>query len=171
MKSPSARHPLARPWSKAHTLPKAPVRRTFHIPVSGCGTDFEFIARARLGGPWGNRRGGESREQTIANGVYAVGLLHGMDCVDTSVASRKIQSVAVAMRISEAVATAAVRTYTLAVEHKFTKGRKSTLVVGVCLYVACRQQTTQNRFMLIDFADILQVNLHPIIDKFCLTVL
>ncbi|KAF9652812.1 cyclin-like protein [Thelephora ganbajun] len=96
--------------------------------------------RARLGGPWGNRRGGESREQTIAN------------------ASRKIQSVAVAMRISEAVATAAVRTYTLAVEHKFTKGRKSTLVVGVCLYVACRQQTTQNRFMLIDFADILQVN-------------
>lgn len=96
--------------------------------------------RARLGGPWGNRRGGESREQTIAN------------------ASRKIQSVAVAMRISEAVATAAIRTYTLAVEHKFTKGRKSTLVVGVCLYVACRQQTTQNRFMLIDFADILQVN-------------
>ena len=42
---------------------------------------------------------------------------------NTCVASRKIQSVAVAMRISEAVATAAVRTYTLAVEHKFTKGK------------------------------------------------
>jgi transcription factor IIIB subunit 2 len=81
--------------------------------------------------------------------------------VDICAASRKIQSVAVAMRISEAVATAAVRTYTLAVEHKFTKGRKSTLVVGVCLYVACRQQTTQNRFMLIDFADILQVSPSP----------
>ena len=74
--------------------------------------------------------------------------------VDVRAASRKLQSVAVAMRISEAVATAAVQTYTLAVEHKFTKGRKSTLVGGVCLYVVCRQQTTQNRFMSIDFADI-----------------
>ena len=90
--------------------------------------------------------------------------------VDVCAASRKIQSVAVAMRISEAVATAAVRTYTLAVEHKFTKGRKSTLVVGVCLYVACRQQTTQNRFMLIDFADILQVRPPPNTRKSCLTI-
>jgi len=97
--------------------------------------------RAKLGGPWGNRRGGESREQTIAT------------------ASRKIQSVASAMKIPEAIATAAIRTYTLAVEHKFTKGRKSLQVVGVCLYVACRQQTTQNRFMLIDFADMLQVRI------------
>ena len=90
--------------------------------------------------------------------------------VDVCAASRKIQSVAVAMRISEAVATAAVRTYTLAVEHKFTKGRKSTLVVGVCLYVACRQQTTQNRFMLIDFADILQVNLPFTTYRSCLII-
>ena len=139
---------------------KAPVRYTLRILAPVFGTDLEHIARARLGGPWGNRRGGESREQTIANGASVVDLLHETG-VDICVASRKIQSVAVAMRISEAVATAAVRTYTLAVEHKFTKGRKSTLVVGVCLYVACRQQTTQNRFMLIDFADILQVNLPP----------
>jgi hypothetical protein len=43
--------------------------------VSVCGTDIECIARARLGGPWGNRRGGESREQTIANGACAADLL------------------------------------------------------------------------------------------------
>jgi len=97
-------------------------------------------------------------------------IFHMRRIVDICAASRKIQSVAVAMRISEAVATAAVRTYTLAVEHKFTKGRKSTLVVGVCLYVACRQQTTQNRFMLIDFADILQVNLPSTIYKLCLII-
>ena len=143
---------------------KAPVRHTLRMPAPVCGTDLERTARARLGGPWGNRRGGESREQTIANGPFAVDPLHETG-VDICVASRKIQSVAVAMRISEAVATAAVRTYTLAVEHKFTKGRKSTLMVGVCLYVACRQQTTQNRFMLIDFADILQVNLPPTVYK------
>ena len=46
--------------------------------------------------------------------------------------------------------------YTLAVEHRFTKGRKSMNVVAVCLYVACRQKETRN-FMLIDFSDLLQV--------------
>ncbi len=71
-------------------------------------------------------------------------------------ASRKIQQVATALRLSEVVSLAATRLYTLAVEHKFTKGRKSMNVVAVCLYVACRQKETQN-YMLIDFSDLLQV--------------
>ncbi|OCH87175.1 BRF1-domain-containing protein [Obba rivulosa] len=95
--------------------------------------------RARMGGPFGNRGNSESREQTIAN------------------ASRKIQQVATAMRLSEVVQLAATRLYTLAVEHKFTKGRRSMNVVAVCLYVACRQKETRN-YMLIDFSDLLQVN-------------
>ena len=73
-----------------------------------------------------------------------------------SSASRKIQQVANALRLSEVVALAATRLYTLAVEHKFTKGRKSLNVVAVCLYVACRQKETRN-YMLIDFSDLLQV--------------
>src|SRR5882757_5308029 len=60
------------------------------------------------------------------------------------------------MRLSEVVCLAATRMYTLAVEHKFTKGRKSMNVVAVCLYVACRQKETRN-YMLIDFSDLLQV--------------
>ncbi|KAI6045085.1 BRF1-domain-containing protein [Pisolithus marmoratus] len=95
--------------------------------------------RARLSGPFGNRGSNESREQTIAN------------------ASRRIQSFAAALRLSEVVALAATRLYTLAVEHKFTKGRRSTHVAAVCLYVACRQKETRN-YMLIDFSDLLQVN-------------
>ncbi|TBU37838.1 hypothetical protein BD309DRAFT_973156 [Dichomitus squalens] len=95
--------------------------------------------RARMGGMFGNRGNTESREQTIAN------------------ASRKIQQVATALRLSEVVSLAATRLYTLAVEHKFTKGRKSMNVVAVCLYVACRQKETRN-YMLIDFSDLLQVN-------------
>ena len=90
-------------------------------------------------GPYGNRGSSESREQTIAN------------------AARKIQSIANALRLSEVVCLAATRLYTLAVEHKFTKGRKSMNVVAVCLYVACRQKETRN-YMLIDFSDLLQVN-------------
>lgn len=60
------------------------------------------------------------------------------------------------MRLSEIVQLAATRLYTLAVEHKFTKGRKGMNVVAVCLYVACRQKETRN-YMLIDFSDLLQV--------------
>ncbi|KAI0922322.1 hypothetical protein AcV7_005882 [Taiwanofungus camphoratus] len=95
--------------------------------------------RAKMGGPFGNRGNSESREQTIAN------------------ATRKIQQVASALRLSEVVQLAATRLYTLAVEHKFTKGRRSMNVVAVCLYVACRQKETRN-YMLIDFSDLLQVN-------------
>lgn len=71
-------------------------------------------------------------------------------------ANRKIQSIASVLRLSDVVSLAATRLYTLAVEHKFTKGRKSLNVVAVCLYVACRQKETRN-YMLIDFSDLLQV--------------
>ncbi|KAJ4479898.1 hypothetical protein C8R41DRAFT_869211 [Lentinula lateritia] len=96
-------------------------------------------SHARMNGPFGNRGNNESREQTIAN------------------ATRKIQNIAGVLRLSEQVCLAATRLYTLAVEHKFTKGRKSMNVVAVCLYVSCRQKETRN-YMLIDFSDILQVN-------------
>ncbi|KAF8622041.1 hypothetical protein AX15_007325 [Amanita polypyramis BW_CC] len=95
--------------------------------------------RARLTGPLGHRANNESREQTIAN------------------ANKKIQSIANILRLSEQICLSATRLYTLAVEHKFTKGRKSLNVVAVCLYVACRQKETRN-YMLIDFSDLLQVN-------------
>ena len=92
-----------------------------------------------MSGPYGTRGNNESREQTIAN------------------ATRKIQSIANVLRLSEMVQLAATRLYTLAVEHKFTKGRKSLNVVAVCLYVACRQKETKT-YMLIDFSDLLNVN-------------
>ncbi|EJC99509.1 uncharacterized protein FOMMEDRAFT_160578 [Fomitiporia mediterranea MF3/22] len=94
---------------------------------------------ARMGGPYGKRNTSESREQTIDN------------------ASRKIRNVGALMRLSEVVQTAAIRMYTLALEHKFTKGRKNMNVIAVCLYIACRQKETRN-YMLIDFSDLLQVN-------------
>ncbi|KAL0573330.1 transcription factor TFIIIB subunit brf1 [Marasmius crinis-equi] len=106
-------------------------------------------SRAKLSGPFGNRGNSESREQTIANG-------NAPDAIDLK-ASKRIQTIANIMRLSEVVCMAATRLYTLAVEHKFTKGRKSLNVVAVCLYVACRQKETRN-YMLIDFSDLLQVN-------------
>lgn len=108
-----------------------------------------------MSGPFGNRGSNESREQTIANGPFLSICLYGPNSRFFT-ASRKIQSLASVMRLSEVVCLAATRLYTLAVEHKFTKGRKSLNVVAVCLYVACRQKETRN-YMLIDFSDLLQV--------------
>ncbi|KAG5634460.1 hypothetical protein H0H81_001877, partial [Sphagnurus paluster] len=71
---------------------------------------------ARMTGPYGNRGNSESREQTIAN------------------ANKKIQSIANVLRLSDIVCLAATRMYTLAVEHKFTKGRKSLNVVAVNVF-------------------------------------
>ena len=71
-------------------------------------------------------------------------------------AERNIAQIAIALHLSEVVRFAALRLYTLAVEHKFTKGRKSMNVAAVCLYVACRQKETR-QYMLIDFSDILEV--------------
>jgi transcription initiation factor TFIIIB Brf1 subunit/transcription initiation factor TFIIB len=78
------------------------------------------------------------------------------------IATKKIQNIASILRLSEVVVLAARRMYTLAVEHKFTKGRKSLNVVAVCLYVACRQKETRN-YMLIDFSDLLQVSFASVI--------
>ncbi|KAJ7641382.1 BRF1-domain-containing protein [Roridomyces roridus] len=94
---------------------------------------------ARMGGPYGNRGNSDSRAQTIEN------------------ASKKINMITSVLRLSETIANSALRLYTLAVEHKFTKGRKSMNVVAVCLYIACRQKDTYTH-MLIDFSDLLQVN-------------
>ena len=112
-----------------------------------------------MGGPFGNRGNTESREQTIANGRSSLSPPpHALAQFLTFSlpANRKIQSIASVLRLSDIVSLAATRLYTLAVEHKFTKGRKSLNVIAVCLYVACRQKETRN-YMLIDFSDLLQV--------------
>lgn len=109
-----------------------------------------------MSGPYGNRGNNESREQTIANGLYFGSKNFSSGSEPVLLANKKIQSIANVLRLSEVVCLAAIRMYTLAVEHKFTKGRKSLNVVAVCLYVACRQKETRN-YMLIDFSDLLQV--------------
>ncbi|CDZ96516.1 transcription factor tfiiib complex subunit brf1 [Phaffia rhodozyma] len=96
--------------------------------------------RARVQGPGGQRGGGsqESRENTLYNGRI------------------RIKQVAQGLKLSERISDAAIRWFNLAVSTNFTKGRKTGHVVACCLYVTCRMQKTHH--MLIDFSDLLQVN-------------
>lgn len=60
------------------------------------------------------------------------------------------------MKIREGIIDEAGRTYQLAFNAGFNKGRKSGYVVAACLYAACRRQKTTH--MLIDFSDMMQVS-------------
>lgn len=139
-------------------LGKAQVRVS--TAISSAFDSSTYAARARMGGPFGNRGSIESREQTIANGDLCCRCIYFYLSLTFTSATKKIRNVASVLRLSEVVILAATRMYTLAVEHKFTRGRKSMNVVAVCLYVACRQKETRN-YMLIDFSDLLQVRIVP----------
>lgn len=95
--------------------------------------------RARAPQGYRSRGGGESREQTLANG------------------RKEISSLAVGLGLSANMADAGQRYFMLAVNQGFTQGRRTKYVVAACLYSACRMNKTSH--MLIDFSDILQVRM------------
>ncbi|CEJ00569.1 hypothetical protein RMCBS344292_14621 [Rhizopus microsporus] len=90
------------------------------------------------GGLFGRNRGREGQEQALENG------------------RQKIASLAHGLRLPERYREAAQRYYNLAVVNRFTRGRRSEHVAAVCLYAVCRSEKSAH--MLIDFSDILQVN-------------
>ena len=103
---------------------------------------FLWLGRISGGGLFGRNRGREGQEQAIDNGRV------------------KIASLAHAVRLPERYRDAAQRYYNLAVVNRFTRGRRSDHVAAVCLYAVCR--TEKSSHMLIDFSDILQVNVFTI---------
>ncbi|CAO3679751.1 unnamed protein product [Umbelopsis ramanniana] len=97
--------------------------------------------KGRLGttGPYGRGRSGhEGREQAMENG------------------RRRTQHLAHALKLPERYQESAMRYYNLALNNNFTKGRRTEVVAAVCLYVVCRQEKSSQ--MLIDFSDLLQIN-------------
>lgn len=100
----------------------------------------EDQTHVRSYGPGFQRGGGmESREMTEQNG------------------SRYINQLSRALNIPESATKAAGQVFKLAVGLNFIQGRRTKTVAAVCLYIACRRQDG-NTVMLIDFADVLMVN-------------
>ena len=88
----------------------------------------------------------QSREITIAN------------------AKRRLQALAGAVRLSDHHVEIAHRWFILAIQHNFTRGRKSQNVVAACLYIVCRSEKTPH--MLLDFSDILKTNVYELGNTF-----
>ncbi|KAF3080443.1 transcription factor TFIIIB subunit brf1 [Orbilia oligospora] len=93
---------------------------------------------ARSSGPFRRHGAAETREQVISNG------------------RRKLNQLASALSVHDRFVETAARYFTLAVTHNFIQGRKTQHVVACCLYIACRLDKSAH--MLIDFSDILQLN-------------
>ncbi|OMJ13909.1 Transcription factor IIIB 60 kDa subunit [Smittium culicis] len=71
-------------------------------------------------------------------------------------AKRKILAIATALRLSLNYVESAQRYYHLSLNSGFTRGRKKNSVAACCLYIVCRMEKSSQ--MLIDFSDILQIN-------------
>ncbi|KAK5657839.1 hypothetical protein OQA88_2912 [Cercophora sp. LCS_1] len=61
------------------------------------------------------------------------------------------------MRLPLNLVESAMRTYKIAAMNNFVQGRRTANVAAICLYAECRKESS-NRVMLIDFADILKVD-------------
>ncbi|KAI5284923.1 transcription factor TFIIIB subunit brf1 [Ascosphaera aggregata] len=96
-------------------------------------------SHGRGSGPGFQRAGMESREITEQNGA------------------RFIAQLSQTLKIPESAQKAAGQVFKLAVGLNFIQGRRTKTVAAICLYIACRRQDG-NTTMLIDFADILTIN-------------
>lgn len=73
---------------------------------------------------------------------------------------RKIGQVASSLRLGSYYVDGAQRLFAMAAQRNFTQGRKALHVACACLYVMCRREKSAH--MLIDFSDVLQVNVYAL---------
>ena len=70
---------------------------------------------------------------------------------------KEIEKYAKILTIPKNVVDVAKRCYNLALDNKFTQGRKKNHMIGAILYLACRKSNTIH--LLIDFSEVLRVNI------------
>lgn len=86
------------------------------------------------------------------------GALHSATQLTARSSGRKrIQTLAIALRLPDRLSDAGQRYFNLAVNMNFVQGRRTQYVVAACLYSACRMAKTSH--MLIDFSDLLEVSI------------
>ena len=77
---------------------------------------------------------------------------------------RRINHLCNTLGLSRHHSESALRMYRMAIERNFHKGRRTEHVISACLYCICRREKTPH--MLIDFSDILEINIYKLADTF-----
>lgn len=101
-----------------------------------------FTSNNNIGGAFPHGFGKESRAITLLQG------------------KRKIQALGEQLHLNQHCIDTAYNFFKMAVSRRLTRGRKSAYSIAACLYIVCRTEGTPH--MLLDFADILQVNVYTL---------
>ena len=107
--------------------------------------------------PYGGSLGGGGKQGA---GRYRYGFLRSSRETTLATGRRKIGQVASSLRLGTYYVDGAHRLFAMAAQRNFTQGRKTLHVACACLYVMCRRERSAH--MLIDFSDVLQVNVYAL---------
>ena len=115
----------------------------------GLSTVGTFVSSERKGG------GGTNFGRSFNSGI-------GKESRDVTLknARKKIHALAQQLRLRHKHVDIAFHFYELSLAKHLTRGRKSSLVIGACVYITCRTQETDH--LLIDFSDVLQVGVYEL---------
>lgn len=91
-------------------------------------------------------------------GAFSHGIGRDSKTVTLQNAKRKIQEIGGQLRLNQHCIETAFNFFKMAVSKRLTRGRKTNHVIATCLYLVCRTEGTPH--MLLDFSDILQVNVY-----------
>ncbi|MCJ1244789.1 transcription factor TFIIIB subunit brf1 [Trapelia coarctata] len=122
-------------------------------------SEIQFLDMANGGvavsGSYVGANEAHARNSALGNSKIA----GGMDSREVSQRNGNvaIKQIADGLRLSETHKSRAQSLYKLAININFIQGREINHVAAVCLYIVCRMDD-QNRMMLIDFSDALQIN-------------
>jgi transcription factor IIIB subunit 2 len=122
----------------------------------------ENEGHARSNIPGGNRLGlnSDSREKSDADGELSSARVQASSIHQlTTLGKRKIGEIGAALAVPQTTQNAAFNIWRLCTAANFIQGRRINQVAAVCLYIACRKLEKENKWMLIDFSDLIQVRL------------
>jgi len=105
----------------------------------------------------GTMRGGSLKKGSPS---YRYGFLRSSRETTLATGRRRIAQVASSLRLGGYYVDGAHRLFSMAAQRNFTQGRKTLHVACACLYVICRRERSAH--MLIDFSDVLQVNVYAL---------
>ena len=93
-------------------------------------------------------------------GHFQTGLIRESREITLRNARRKIEALAQQLSLRRDRIDMAFHFFKLALNKHLTRGRKSTHVIAACVYITCRTESTPH--MLIDFSDILQIDVYEL---------
>ena len=93
-------------------------------------------------------------------GHFQTGMIRESREITLKNARRKIEALAQQLSLRRDRIDMAFHFFKLALNKHLTRGRKSTHVIAACVYITCRTESTPH--MLIDFSDILQIDVYEL---------